>query len=129
MRVNVPTRVMLVDDNVIIREGLKQALEHVDDFTVIGQTGKGEEAVELAKKLLPDVILMDVLMPGKSGIEACREIKGVLPDTKILMFSAFLDHTTMSNAMAAGADGYLLKLWSRDQLLRNLRNAVHGLNC
>ncbi len=117
---------MLVDDNEIVRKGLQEALEYSDDFTVVGQTGEGEEALGLAERLRPDVILMDVLMPGKNGIDACREITTALPDAKVLMLSAFSDRSASNKAVAAGATGYLPKLWSRDQLLNTLRDVVEG---
>ena len=119
-------RVMLVDDNEIVRKGLQEALEHSDDFTVVGQTGEGEEALGLAERLRPDVILMDVLMPGKNGIDACREITTALPDAKVLMLTAFSDRGAMGDALAAGATGYIPKLWGRDQLLNTLREVVAG---
>ena len=126
MSARVPIRVMLVDDNEIVRKGLQEALEYSDDFTVVGQTGEGEEALGLAERLRPDVILMDVLMPGKNGIDACREITTALPDAKVLMLSAFSDRSASNKAVAAGATGYLPKLWSRDQLLNTLRDVVEG---
>ena len=126
MSARVPIRVMLVDDNEIVRKGLQDALEHSDDFTVVGQTGLGEEALGLAERLRPDVILMDVLMPGKNGIDACREIMTALPDAKVLMLSAFSDRNAMNRALAAGAMGYLPKLWGRDQLLNTVRDVVEG---
>ena len=119
-------RVILVDDNEIVRRGLQEALEHSDDFTVVGQTGEGEEALALAERLRPDVILMDVLMPGMNGIDACREITTALPDAKVLMLTAFSDRDSMDDALAAGATGYLPKLWGRDQLLNTLRDVVDG---
>ena len=126
MSARVPIRVMLVDDNEIVRKGLQEALEHSDDFTVVGQTGEGEEALGLAERLRPDVILMDVLMPGKNGIDACREIMTALPNAKVLMLTAFSDSNASNNAVAAGAIGYLPKLWGRDQLLNTLRDVVEG---
>ena len=83
----VPIRVMLVDDNEIVRKGLQDALERSDYFTVVGQTGEGVEALELARRLRPDVILLDVLMPVKNGIDVCREITTALPNVKVLMLS------------------------------------------
>ena len=126
MSARVPIRVMLVDDNEIVRKGLQEALEHVADFTVVGQTGEGAEALGLAQRLRPDVILMDVLMPGMNGIDACREITTALPDAKVLMLTAFSDRNAMDDALAAGATGYLPKLWGRDQLLNTLRDVVDG---
>ena len=126
MTASAPIRVLLVDDNEIVRKGLQEALEHSDDFVVVGQTGEGEEALGLAARLRPDVILMDVLMPGKNGIDACREITTALPDVNVLMLTAFSDRDAMDDALAAGATGYLPKLWGRDQLLTTLREVVDG---
>ena len=126
MSARAPIRVVLVDDNEIVRKGLQEALEHSDDFTVVGQTGEGEEALGLAERLRPDVILMDVLMPGMNGIDACREITTALPDAKVLMLTAFSDRDAMDDALDAGAMGYLPKLWGRDQLLNTLRDVVDG---
>ena len=120
----VAIRVMLVDDNEIVRRGLQDALERSNDFTVVGQTGEGGEALELAQRLRPDVILMDVLMPGKNGIDACQEITTALPDVKVLMLTAFTDRNASNRAMTAGATGYLPKLWGRDQLLNTIVKMV-----
>ncbi len=78
------TRVALVDDHVIVRDGLRQLLELSGDFEVVGQAADGVEAVNVAKSLTPDVVLMDVIMPGRDGVEACREIMDILPDTRVL---------------------------------------------
>ena len=126
MSTRAPIRVMLVDDNEIVRKGLQETLEHANDFAVVGQTGEGEEALGLAERLRPDVILMDVLMPGTNGIDACREITTAMPDAKVLMLTAFSDRDAMDDALAAGATGYLPKLWGRDQLLNTLRDVVDG---
>ncbi len=126
MSARAPIRVMLVDDNEIVRKGLQEALEHSDDFTVVGQTGEGEEALDMAQRLRPDVILMDVLMPGMDGIDACREITSAMPDAKVLMLTAFTDRSASNRAAAAGAVGYLPKLWSRYQLLDTLRDVAEG---
>ena len=121
-----PIRVILVDDNEIVRKGLQETLEHSDDFMVVGQTGDGEEALGLAERLRPDLILMDVLMPGTNGIDACRDIKTALPDAKVLMLTALLDRNAMNRAMDAGATGYLPKLWGRGQLMNTLRDVAEG---
>ena len=115
---------MLVDDNEIVRKGLREALEHVADFVVVGHTGEGGEALHMAEELLPDVILLDVLMPDKNGIDVCREITTALPEATVLMLTAFSSPEAMEDAMAAGAKGYLLKLWNRDQLLKTLRDVM-----
>ena len=126
MSARAPIRVMLVDDNEIVRKGLQEALEHSDDFAVVGQTGEGAEALDMAQRLRPDVILMDVLMPGMDGIEACQAITAAMPDAKVLMLSAFVDRSALNRAAAAGAVGYLPKLWSRYQLLDTLQDVAEG---
>ena len=126
MSTRAPVRVMLVDDNEIVRQGILEAIEHSDDFTVVGQTGEGAEALALAQRLGPEVILMDLLMPGKDGIEACREITAALPGAKVLMLTAFTDRNAANRALAAGATGCLPKLWGRHQLLNTLREVVEG---
>ena len=82
---------MLVDDNEIVRKGLLEAIEHSDDFTVVGQTGESGEALGLAQRLRPDLILLDALMHGKNGIDVCREITAALPDAKVLKPTALTD--------------------------------------
>ena len=126
MSTRAPIRVMLVDDNEIVRQGILEAIEHSDDFTVVGQTGEGAEALALAQELQPDLILMDLLMPGKNGIDACREITTALPGAKVLMLTAFTDRNASNRALAAGAAGCLPKLWGRHQLLNTLREVVEG---
>ena len=81
-------RVMIVDDHPIMREGLRDALQGEADFEIVGLAGDGVEAVMMAQSVVPDVIVMDVIMPHKDGIEACREIMDLLPDTKVLMLTA-----------------------------------------
>ena len=107
MSTRAPIRVMLVDDNEIVRKGLQETLEHANDFAVVGQTGEGEEALGLAERLRPDVILMDVLMPGTNGIDACREITTAMPDAKVLMLTAFSDRDAMDDGIGRGSDGVL----------------------
>ena len=123
---NETIRVVLVDDNEMFRKGLREVLEYSRDFTVVGETGEGEEAVELAERLRPDVILMDLLMPGMNGIDACRDIMTALPDAKVLMFSVLSDRRASNRAADAGAKGYWSKLWGRDHLLNTLREVAAG---
>ncbi len=119
-------RVMLVDDHPIVRDGLRAMLEHSGEFEVVGQAGNGVEAVQTAEGLAPDVIVMDVIMPGKNGVEACREIMALLPDTRILMLTASTDEDAVIEAVAAGATGYLQKYSGRDDLLDALREVAAG---
>ena len=111
-------RVMVVDDHPIMRNGLRDALEDVGDFEVVGLAGDGVEAVSAAQSLEPEVIVMDVMMPNKDGVDACREIMELLPDTKVLMLTASTEEDAVVEAVAAGATGYLQKYSGPDELSR-----------
>ena len=102
-------RVMVVDDHPIMRNGLRDTLEASGRFEVVGLAEDGEEAVRTVEELKPDVIVMDVLMPGKDGIDACREIMELLPDTRVMMLTASTEEDAVIEAVAAGARGYLQK--------------------
>ncbi len=98
---------MLVDDHEIMRDGLREVLERSGDFEVAGEAGDGVAAVRVARDLKPDVIIMDVMMPLKDGIEACREITDMLPETRVLMLTASTEEDAVVESFAAGAMGYL----------------------
>ena len=102
-------RVMLADDHPIMRDGLRDALQDEGDFEVVGSAGDGVEAVTMAQGLEPEVIVMDVIMPNKDGVDACREIMELLPDTRVLMLTASTTEDAVIEAIAAGATGYLQK--------------------
>ena len=120
------TRVMLVDDHEIMRDGLREVLERSGDFEVVGEAGDGDSAVREARNLKPDVIIMDVMMPLKDGIEACREITDVLPDTKVLILTASSEEDAVVESFAAGATGYLQKYSGKEHLLRTARDVAQG---
>ena len=122
-------RVMLADDHSIMLEGLQVMLEHSGDLEVVGQARDGEEAVRVASELSPDVIVMDVMMPKKDGVEACREIMESLPDTKVIMLTASTEADAVIEAVAAGATGYLQKVAGMDQLLGMVRGVAAGELC
>ena len=100
-------RVLLADDHSIMREGLQVMLERSEEFEVVGQDRNGVEAVKAAAELSPNVIVMDVMMPKKDGVEVCREIMESLPDTRVIMLTASTDADAVIEAVAAGATGYL----------------------
>ena len=102
-------RVMVVDDHPIMRSGLRDALEAAGRFEVVGEATDGEEAVKVAGELRPEVIVMDVIMPGKDGVDACREIMELLPDTRVLMLTASTEMDAAIESFVAGATGYLQK--------------------
>ena len=122
----VQTRVMLVDDHEIVRDGIRELLHQSSDFEVVGEAGNGEAAVRIAEHLKPDVIIMDVLMPVKNGIDACREIAEILPDTRLLILTAASEEDAMVEAVAAGATGYIHKYSGQETLLRTLRKVADG---
>ena len=126
MTASPPTRVMIVDDHSIMRAGLQEMLERSEDFQVVGQARDGSEAVEAAQRLKPDVIIMDVIMPVKNGVDACREIIAAVPETRVLMLTASTDDHTVIDAIAAGATGYLQKFTGKDELLATIRDVVDG---
>jgi DNA-binding NarL/FixJ family response regulator len=117
---------MIVDDHAIVREGIAEVLEQSGDFEVVGQAGDGEEAVTKVRELRPDVVIMDILMPVKDGIEACREIAAALPDTRILMLTASNRHGAIVQAVNAGATGYLQKFSGKEMLLSTVREVAGG---
>ena len=119
-------RVMIVDDHSIMRDGLKQVLEQTREFEVVGQAGDGEEAVRVAAEVLPNVVVMDVIMPKMDGVEACREIMAASPETRVVMLTASSEEDAMIEAIAAGATGYLLKETGRDRLLSTIRDVATG---
>ena len=126
MAANTTTRVMLVDDHVITRDGLQEILERSGDFVVIGHAGDGEAAVRIAQELRPDVIVMDVMMPVKNGIDACREVTEILPETRVLILTAAAEEDAILEAVAAGAMGYLQKYSGKEELLRTVYEVADG---
>ena len=119
-------RVIIVDDHSIVRVGLQQVLEQSGEFEVVGQASDGEEAVRAAADVSPDVVVMDVMMPKKDGVEACREIMASAPETRVLMLTASTEEDAVLEAVAAGATGYLQKETGREQLLSAMRNVAQG---
>ena len=119
-------RVMVVDDHEIVRIGLKQVLELSGEFEVVGQAADGEEAVRVAAEVSPDLVLMDVIMPRKDGVEACREIMASSSEVRVVMLTASNAEDAVVESVAAGASGYLLKETDMEQLLSALRSAAVG---
>ena len=120
------TRVLLVDDHSIVTEGLQVMLEQSGEYEVVGLARDGEEAVRVASELSPDVVVMDVLMPNKNGVEACREIMESAPDTRVIMLTASTEEDAVIEAFAAGAMGYLQKVSGMEHLVAAIRDAAAG---
>lgn len=119
-------RVLIVDDHEIVREGLQTLLAEESDFEVVGTAGDGVSAVALAESTRPDVVVMDLVMPGLDGIEATRRIHRNNPDSRVLVLTTFADDQRVREAIQAGATGYLLKDVLKADLLRALRDAAVG---
>ena len=119
-------RVLLVDDHRLLLAGLRSLLDAVDDVEVVGTAADGVEAVELAEKLEPHVVLMDLSMPRMGGVEATREIVARLPDVQVVVLTSFSDQDLVLDAVAAGAVGYLLKDAEPGELVRGVRAAAAG---
>ncbi|XVX19286.1 response regulator [Actinomycetota bacterium] len=119
-----PIRVVVADDHVLYRRGIQMVIGTEDDVVIVGEASDGQEAVERAVELLPDVVLMDVKMPRLSGIEACREIKRQVPSARILMLTMSEQGQDLFEAVKAGASGYLLKDVPPDEVAAGIR-ALH----
>ena len=121
-----PIRVLIVDDHKIVRNGLRTFLSTDDEFEVVGEAQNGRQAVEQARALRPDVVLMDLLMPEMDGIAATQAIKRDLPDIEVIALTSVLEDASVVGAVRAGAIGYLLKDTELDELHRAIRAAYAG---
>jgi NarL family two-component system response regulator LiaR len=121
-----PIRVLLVDDHAVVRSGLSAFLLAFDDLELAGEAGSGEEAVRLCDRLQPDVVLMDLVMPGMDGAQATRAIREKCPAIQVIALTSFKEKELVEGAMEAGAIGYLLKNVSADELARAIREAHAG---
>jgi len=119
-------RILIADDHAVVRQGLRMFLSLDDAFEVIGEATNGQEAVEMARDLKPDVVLMDLLMPVLSGIEAIPIIRETVPETEVIALTSVLDNGSVVSAVKAGAIGYLLKDTQSDDLLRSIKSAAAG---
>lgn len=119
-------KLILIDDHFVVRSGLVASLELEDDMTVLAEAERGEEAPALFAKHQPDVVLMDLQLPGISGVEATARLRTAHPEARVLIFSTFARDEEVAAALKAGALGYLQKSASRDELLKAIRSVAHG---
>ncbi|MCU0483034.1 MAG: response regulator transcription factor [Chloroflexi bacterium] len=121
-----PLRLLVVDDHEVVRQGLVALLARRDRFQVVAEAGTVEEALDAARRFLPDLVVMDVRLPDGSGIEACREIRSELPGTRVVMLTSYPDEEAVLSAIIAGASGYLLKQIRARDLVAALESVGRG---
>jgi DNA-binding NarL/FixJ family response regulator len=119
-------RVLLVDDHAVVRSGLKTFFDLLDDIEVVGEASDGSEGVAMTRRLKPDVVLMDLLMPNMDGITAIGRIKSELPETEIVTMTSFIEEEKVTAALEAGASGYVLKDAEAEEVAAAVRAAYHG---
>ena len=119
-------RIILVDDHEVVRLGLKALLERHPHFEVVGEAASSREAIELVSNVQPDVVVMDIRLPGTSGIEACEEIVRRYPTTKVIMLTSYAEDEMLFSAIRAGASGYILKQIGGEDLIRALEAVARG---
>jgi two-component system, NarL family, response regulator LiaR len=120
------TRIFIADDHAMLREGMRNLLEKEKDFELVGEAADGEEAVRLAGKLKPDIVIMDIVMPKLNGVEATRQIKQLSPSTALLILTAYSDIRYIIGLLEAGACGYLLKNSPGKDVIRAIRAVRSG---
>jgi DNA-binding NarL/FixJ family response regulator len=119
-------RILLVDDHEVVRLGLKSLLERHPQFEVVGEAGSAREALEQVTELNPDVVVMDIRLPGTSGIEACEQIVNQFPNTRVIMLTSYAEDEMLFSAIRAGASGYILKQIGSEDLIKALESVGRG---
>jgi DNA-binding NarL/FixJ family response regulator len=122
----VKQRILLVDDHEVVRLGLKSLLERHPQFEVVGEAASAREALEQVETNHPDVVVMDIRLPGTSGIEACEEITSRFPETRVLMLTSYAEDEMLFSAIRAGASGYILKQIGGEELVKALEAVARG---
>ncbi|HZI75431.1 MAG TPA: response regulator transcription factor [Gemmatimonadales bacterium] len=121
------TRVVVVDDHAVVRNGITFSLLAFDDIEIVAEAGSGEEALMVCERVQPDVVLMDLMMPGMGGVAAMRELRERCPDARVIALTSFQEGSLVQEALQAGATGYLLKDVVVDELVKSLRLAHRGM--
>lgn len=119
-------RILLVDDHEVVRLGLRALLDRHSQFEVVGEAGNAKDAIDLVGRNRPDVVLMDIRLPGQSGIEACEEITHNYPETKVIMLTSYAEDEMLFSAIRAGASGYVLKQIGGDDLIHAIEAVGRG---
>ena len=123
---SIPITIILVDDHEVVRNGVRAYLETLHDFDVVGEAASGEEAIGLVSDLIPDVVLMDLIMPGLDGVETIRRIKKISPRTQVVVLTSYHEDVHIFPALKAGAISYILKDMKMEKLVEALHRAVQG---
>jgi NarL family two-component system response regulator LiaR len=121
-----PNTIIIVDDHEVVRKGIRAYLDTLPDFQVVGEASSGEEAINLVTDLIPDIILMDLIMPGMDGVETTRRIKKISPRTQVVVLTSFHEDVHIFPALKAGAISYILKDMKMEKLVETLLRAVKG---
>jgi NarL family two-component system response regulator LiaR len=121
-----PISILIVDDHAIVRQGLHTYLDLQPDMHVVGEAADGAKALEMVRDQLPDIVLMDLVMPGMTGVEATREITGISPSTRVIVLTSFSEDEQVFNSIKAGAQGYLMKDVLPQELARAIRTVHRG---
>jgi DNA-binding NarL/FixJ family response regulator len=121
-----PISILIVDDHEVVRNGIRSYLETLPEFNVVGEAASGEEAVKMVGDLIPDVVLMDLIMPGMDGIETTREVKKISPRTQVVVLTSYHEDEHIFPALKAGAISYILKDMKMDKLAEALQRAVRS---
>jgi len=122
----VAIRLLLADDHALLREGIVSLLADYPEFVVVAEAEDGHRAIELARRVQPDVVVLDLMLPGKDGLQVTGELRWIQPDIKIIIFSARTEWKMVDRALAAGADGYVSKASCTDDLVEALRCVMKG---
>jgi len=121
-----PISIIIVDDHEVVRNGVRAYLDTLPEFKVVGEAASGEEAIRLVAEHIPDVVLMDLIMPGMDGVQTTREIKKISPRTQVVVLTSYHDDIHIFPALKAGAISYILKDMKMDKLVEAIRRAVSG---
>jgi DNA-binding NarL/FixJ family response regulator len=119
-------RIIIVDDHEVVRLGLRTLLDNQEELIVVDEAGDADEALRKTVQHNPDVVVMDIRLPGKSGIEACEEIKEAMPEVEVLMLTSYAEDELLFEAISAGAAGYVLKQGGGDELIRAIKRVAQG---
>jgi two-component system, NarL family, response regulator LiaR len=121
-----PISILIVDDHEVVRKGLRSYLDTLANYRVVGEASTGEEAIKIVEEFIPDVVLMDLIMPGMDGVETTRRIKKISPRTQVVVLTSFHEDSHIFPALKAGATSYILKDMKMEKLVESLERAVAG---